>query len=755
MGVSRVPVENGVATFSNLSLSTAGNYTLIAESDSDLIGSAAAVTALAVTPATHFRISGAPGTTGAGQSFNISITALDAFNHVVTGFTGTIQVASSDPQIGPVDYTFSPAGNGALIVPVMLETAGSRTITVSDTARPTARGTSSSIKVTAGSTVTGFTVTGYPLTDVIGVPHRIVVTAVDQYGNRVASYRGQVQLGVTGGSGSVPLPYTFTAADAGAHTFTVTLTTLGGNQSLTAVDTSNARVSGSEPGIDVVSPATHLAVTLTPVASNVAGSAFTITVTALTSANRPDTSFADQVHFVCSDPQAAPPPDQSFSGTGGKETFTITLKTAGPQTISVTDVTRPTIKGTSNKTLVIAGSIFGFTVTGFPSPTLVDAVHSFVVTAVDSFNNPVAGYRGQVQFAGNGGSANLPSPYTFTAADQGRHTFRADLDTVGNWSLTVQDTANNGIAGAEPNINVANLTAGITGPAAGVPGQPLSFTLSAVEDGAPPGAVFQYRINWTGTGNALQVVSGVNGLTVTHLYSADSNFTPTVTAIDSAGNASEAAAAPQQVDIVTVDMEPDPANSGATALAIGGTARNDIITITPADTAGEVLTVSVNGVVQPNGPFAPTGHILVYGDGGNDQIRLIAGTNAGQPVPVAIPALLFAGAGNSTLSAAGSSANNILVGGAGNNALIGGLGRDILIGGAGADTLRRHRRRPAHRRHRRIRRQRDRARGAHGRMAAHRYRLSAAGAGPVRGRQRCRQRHDPARRGGADRRERE
>jgi hypothetical protein len=152
----------------------------------------------------------------------------------------------------------------------------------------------------------------------------------------------------------------------------------------------------------------------------------------------------------------------------------------------VTDINRPSIQDTSNRSSVAARSVVGLTVTGFPSPTLVDAVHSFVVTAVDAFDNRVASYRGQVQFALNGGSANLPNPYTFTAADQGRHTFSADLDTAEFWSLTAVDTANSSIAGAENNIDVANLTACITGPTEAAPGQPLSFTLSADEAGASP-----------------------------------------------------------------------------------------------------------------------------------------------------------------------------------------------------------------------------------------------------------------------------
>ena len=58
-----------------------------------------------------------------------------------------------------------------------------------------------------------------------------------------------------------------------------------------------------------------------------------------------------------------------------------------------------------------------------------------------------------------------------------------------------------------------------------------------------------------------------------------------------------------------------------------------------------------------------------------------------QTVMVGIPAVLFGGSGASTISVAGSSANNILVGGPGSNMLTGGGGRDILIGGGGPSTL--------------------------------------------------------------------
>jgi Ca2+-binding RTX toxin-like protein len=53
-----------------------------------------------------------------------------------------------------------------------------------------------------------------------------------------------------------------------------------------------------------------------------------------------------------------------------------------------------------------------------------------------------------------------------------------------------------------------------------------------------------------------------------------------------------------------------------------------------------------------------------------------------------VPAILFAGSGNTTLSATGSSAANVLVGGTGDDNLQGGLGADILIADMGHDNLR-------------------------------------------------------------------
>jgi hypothetical protein len=75
-----------------------------------------------------------------------------------------------------------------------------------------------------------------------GTPFDITVTALDPYGNTAVNYQGTVTFSTSDTDPAVVLPadYTFTAADAGVHTFTggVTLSTPGA-QTITATDTAS------------------------------------------------------------------------------------------------------------------------------------------------------------------------------------------------------------------------------------------------------------------------------------------------------------------------------------------------------------------------------------------------------------------------------------------------------------------------------------------------------------------------------------
>ena len=144
----------------------------------------------------------------------------------------------------PASYTFTAADAGSACFPVTLDTSGTQSITATDPAAPSLSATQSGIAVQAAAAKT-LTVTGFPTSDTAGTTHTVTVTAYDAYGNVATGYRGTVALASSDPSALLPSAYTFTAADAGSHGFAVELDSAG-TQSITATDTANAGLTGSQ-----------------------------------------------------------------------------------------------------------------------------------------------------------------------------------------------------------------------------------------------------------------------------------------------------------------------------------------------------------------------------------------------------------------------------------------------------------------------------------------------------------------------------
>jgi hypothetical protein len=178
-----------------------------------------------------------PATTTAGTAQTITVTAKDAYGNIVKGYTGTVHFRSSDPQaVLPADYTFTPADGGVHTFSSTLKTAGSRSITVIDTAKAT-------LTRTRGITVTPaaasqFVIIG-PTVLNAGFGQAFTIRVTDAYGNTVTGYRGTVHFSSSDPLAVLPADYTFTATDAGKHTFRVTLKTPGA-QWLQVADLANA-----------------------------------------------------------------------------------------------------------------------------------------------------------------------------------------------------------------------------------------------------------------------------------------------------------------------------------------------------------------------------------------------------------------------------------------------------------------------------------------------------------------------------------
>src|SRR5205085_1649750 len=92
------------------------------------------------------------------------------------------------------------------------------------------------------------------------------------------------------------------------------------------------------------------------------------------------------------------------------------------------------------------------------------------VTASDPYGNTATSYLGTVHFSSSDSKATLPSDYTFTGTDAGKHTFTlgATLKTAGRQTITATDTITATITGSVPIqlMAAAASSLSVTGPSA-------------------------------------------------------------------------------------------------------------------------------------------------------------------------------------------------------------------------------------------------------------------------------------------------
>jgi hypothetical protein len=197
-----------------------------------------------------FVVTGFPSTTVAGETHTFTVTAKDAYGNTVTGYVGTVHFTSDDSQAGlPDDYSFTAEDNGVHVFSASLNSAGTRSITVTDVDTG-ASGTQSGILVRAGQ-ARRFLLDGLQSTVVADQPQPVIVYAMDAYGNRSTNYTGTVHFSSSDDMAVLPPNYTFTAADNGFHVFLVTFRRRG-TQSLTVTDTMDGTILGSQDDIMVV-----------------------------------------------------------------------------------------------------------------------------------------------------------------------------------------------------------------------------------------------------------------------------------------------------------------------------------------------------------------------------------------------------------------------------------------------------------------------------------------------------------------------
>ncbi len=286
-------------------------------------------------PAAAF-IVGTPATATAGASFTASVDARDAFGNRATSYAGAVSFTSTDAQAAlPVSYSFTGADAGFKTgFPVTFKTAGPTTLTVRDTSITSS---SAAVQVTPAG-AQSLLVAGFSNPATAGASGAFTVTARDALGNTASGYSGSVGFTSTDPCATLPAAYPFAAADAGRHSFSATLCRAG-TQTITAADTSQPSIVGSQASIQVV-PGSAASFLVSGVPSPViSGATSSVSVDARDGSGNRATSYQGTVRFTSSDASASLPAATAFASAdlGLKTIPGAVLRTSGTQSLTATD----------------------------------------------------------------------------------------------------------------------------------------------------------------------------------------------------------------------------------------------------------------------------------------------------------------------------------------------------------------------------------------------------------------------------------
>jgi autotransporter-associated beta strand protein len=349
--------DQGKHTF-QVTFKTAGTQSLaIADTSNGSLKVSANVSVNAV--AQKLVLSGMSLSTVAGTQQNLTVTVTDNFGNVVTNYLGAIHFSSSDEQAAlPANYIFTAGDQGKHTFALTLNTAGTQSVAIADSANANIQGSITGINVTQAqaSNAVRLQITG-PTNIVAGQAANFTITALDSEGRVATGYRGTIFWISSDSTTSGIRAFSFGVADQGKHTFSLTFNA-SGKQSLSVFDQQNGALFGALSGINVTPPTSvaNSLSTLTP--SQVStGSLNALTIIVLDSQGRPVSNYQGTLHFQSSDPGALLPADYTFTAQDqGTHVFMLSLHTLGQQTVTVADLANPQGLNASLSILAVPGT---------------------------------------------------------------------------------------------------------------------------------------------------------------------------------------------------------------------------------------------------------------------------------------------------------------------------------------------------------------------------------------------------------------
>jgi hypothetical protein len=397
-GTLTATATNGVATFTGLSLDTAGSgYTIAATAESLNATETGDVTVHAAA-ATTLVVSGAGGNILTGGEFRAIVDAEDIYGNIVPSFNGTVTMSlTSDSGALGGTLTASASGGAASFSNLAISTAGSYTLQA--TSSGMVAGTLP-LSVTNDQLVV---TTDVPSSVAAGSSFSLVVKAENDLGNADTSFNGAVKVALisfNGGSTTLGGAKTVTAVN-GVATFSGLTIYQDGQYSLAITATNVGSTS-----VDAFSvTASELDVDLQPPAIVTAGGPFSLTVSAGDAGGDVDPTYAGLVTLS----MGYNPSGASLGGTltavavNGVATFNdVTLSQAdadctlqasadglsstetNPFTVDALGTATQLVVVTPPPTSVAAGSAFGLVVKAEDFQGNVDTTFNGAVTLSDS-----------------------------------------------------------------------------------------------------------------------------------------------------------------------------------------------------------------------------------------------------------------------------------------------------------------------------------------------------------------------------------
>jgi hypothetical protein len=370
----------------------------------------------------------------AGTPSSVRVTAYDQCGtgngNVAVNYRGTIHFTTSDPSTHPdkklpSDYTFQAADNGThtFVNGVTLVTAGTQSVTATDTITPSITGSQTGIIVTAQTTdkyLAYQTQPSSPQTAGVNWPQPFSVKRVDRYGNNITGDNSTV-VNVEAAPGASSI----LNGTKSATMFNSVATFAGGTINYTKAETIKVRASANGfTSVDsnnvVINPAaaSKLAFNVQPPSSVVAGTIWSNFSVQLRDAyDNPVTTNGVNITIEASTVGCGWPLSPNIQGTltqptaSGVATFN-NIRDTVARTLAIKATSGTLTPACSNQVVVNPASLDHFSITAagggnIPSPQTANVPFSIDITAQDAFGNTVTSYTGNVSLASNncGGNA--------------------------------------------------------------------------------------------------------------------------------------------------------------------------------------------------------------------------------------------------------------------------------------------------------------------------------------------------------------